>query len=346
MPVFWPGPGGGNALMVKAALNPRWSQAPIDLSALTSLAGTLNLTAPSVTYQGTTVQNLDLAASLDGGTAKVDHLKGKLFGGTLDAKASLTAAGVIAANGTLAGLDLSRAGTLTGGAASGGQANGAFNLTARGRSEAEIISTLGGTLSFTGKNINVAALSSGKSGLGLGGMVSALNQLGGALGGPKQGKGLADVDAGFAVNHGVATAQKLRAVTNVGVATGAGTVDLPAWTVDLKGAIQPANNLLTAVLKGASSQTVNVPFTVSGALDTPRIKVDTSVLGAGGLQVPGLDKLLKKKGVGQVLEGILGGKTQQQQAPSQQQQQQQQQQPQQPQPASPADLLRGLLKKF
>lgn len=343
VPAFWRGTG-GNGLVVRAAVSSRWSKASIDLSVLNTLAAVLNLRSPRVNVQGMSLQNLDLGAVVDGGALRVARLKAAVFGGTLDATASATADGRLAAAGRLAGLDLAKAQPVTGGATSAGRANGSFDLTARGRSEAEIISSLAGNLSFTGKDVDVAALTSGQGGFGLGGLVLALNQFAGALGGPKKGEGLADVDAAFTLANGVATAQKLQAITNVGTAVGAGAIDLAAWTADLKGGIQPSPSILSLVFKTTTQKGVNVPFSVTGRLDAPRITVDTAALGTGGLAIPGVDKLLKKKGVGDVLQGILGGGQPQPQQPDQPQQQPQQQE--QPQPATPQDLIRGILRKF
>jgi uncharacterized protein involved in outer membrane biogenesis len=343
-PAAWAGPGGGNPLLSAAAVSPRWSRAPIDLAVLNALDAAVTVTSPKVTVEGAVLENADLGAAVDGGVLTVERLTGRLFGGMLTAKATATAAGQVSAAGQIAGADLSKAGQALGSVAAG-KINADFDFTARGRSEAEIISSLGGKLNFSGRDLDAEALSgSAEAGFGLGGVVLALNQLGGALGGPKQGKGLADVDAAFTISGGVATSNQLKAVTNVGVASGSGSVDLAAWTVDLSGAIQPAPNLLSAVLSITTRKGVNVPFTVTGKLDAPRIKVDTASLGTGGVPVPGLDKLLKKKGVGDVLQGILGGGQQQQPA-----------QPQAEQPAAPTeekkkvtpqDLLRGILGKF
>ena len=153
------------------------------------------------------------------------------------------------------------------------------------------------------------------------------------------------MDAAFTIAGGVATSSQLKAVTNVGVASGAGSVDLAAWTVDLSGAIQPAPNLLSAVLSITTRKGVNVPFSITGKLDAPRIKVDTASLGTSGIPVPGLDKLLKKKGVGDVLQGILGG-GQTQEPAEQQQQQQPTPQTEEKKKVTPQDLLRGILGKF
>jgi uncharacterized protein involved in outer membrane biogenesis len=352
-PAAWAGPG-GNPLIASAALSPRWSKAPIDLSALKTADIAVTVKSPKVTFEGAALESADLGAAIEGGVLTVDRLTGRLMGGNLNAQAKVTSAGQLAAFGQVTGADLSRAGKALGGGVAAGKVDTNFDFTSRGLSEAELVSNLNGKLTLSGRDLDAEALSgSAEAGFGLGGLVLALNQLGGVLGGPKQGKGLADVDAGFTVTQGVATANQLKAVTNVGVASGAGSIDLAAWTVNLTGAIQPAPNLLSAVLSITTRKGVNVPFSVTGKLDAPRIKVDTASLGTGGVPVPGLDRLLKKKGVGDVLQGILGGGQTQQQAPQQAPQQQQETQPTQPQSetqekkkVTPQDLIRGILGKF
>ncbi|MEQ8228595.1 MAG: AsmA family protein [Rhodospirillales bacterium] len=347
-PAAWAGPG-GNPLLTTAAVNARWSKAPIDLSVLNTLDVAVTVTSPKVTFDGASLENADLGAAVEGGVLTVERLTGRLFGGALTAKASATATGHLSASGQLSGADLTQAGKALGSAAATGKASADFDFTAQGRSEAEIISSLGGKLNFVGRDLDAEAISgSADAGFGLGGLMLALNQLGGALGGPKQGKGVADVDAVFTVANGVATSQQLKAVTNIGVASGAGTIDLAGWTVNLSGAIQPAPSLLSAAFSIATRKGINVPFSVTGKLDAPRIKVDTSSMGTGGIPVPGLDKLLKKKGVGDVLQGILGGGQTQQQAPSESPAQTEPApQPQeQKKPITPQDLIRGIFGKF
>ncbi len=343
-PAAWTGPGGNPLMAAVAAVSSRWSKAPIDLAVLNTMDAAVTATSPKVTFEGAVLENADLGAAVEGGVLTVERLTGRLFGGALTAKATASSAGQLSAAGQIAGADLTKAGKALGSAAAG-KINADFDVTARGRSEAEVVSSLGGKLNFSGRDLDAEALSgSAEAGFGLGGVVLALNQLGGALGGPKQGKGLADVDAAFTIANGVATSSQLKAVTNVGVASGAGSVDLAAWTVDLAGAIQPAPNLLSAVLSITTRKGVNVPFSITGQLDAPRIKVDTASLGTGGIPVPGLDKLLKKKGVGDVLQGILGGGQPQQ--PVQPKAEQPAPQTEEKKKVTPQDLLRGILGKF
>ena len=348
-PAAWTGPG-GNPMVAAAAVSPRWSKTPIDLSILNAFDAAITVTSPKVTFEGATLETADLGAALENGVLLVERLTGRLFGGALTATATASATGQLSASGQITGADLSKAGTALGGGVAAGKVTADFNFISRGRTEAEIVSALNGKLNFSGRDLDAEALSgSAEAGFGLGGVVLALNQLGGALGGPKQGKGLADVDAGFTVTDGVATSNQLKAVTNVGVASGAGSIDLAAWTVNMSGSIQPSPNLLSAVFSIATRKGINVPFSVTGKLDAPRIKVDTASLGTGGVPVPGLDKLLQKKGVGNVLQGILGGGQPQQQ---QQETPPQTQTPTQPPPVeekkkvTPQDILRGILGKF
>lgn len=317
-PVVWLNARPENAMLRRAALSSRWSRAPIDLGVLSSFDGAVTFAAPAVVYQGTAFEQADLAATLSAGTLTIDHLKGRVFGGPVEIKGRINAAGRVELDGGFTGIDASRAAAVAGTKGASGRVDGSFNLTTKGRNQAEMVSALNGSLAITGKGLDIKDMSSLGPGAGAAGMLMALNQLGGVLGGPKAGSGFADVDARFTIDRGIATPQSLKVLTNVGVATATGTVDLPAWQVDLKGGIQPAPNLLTAILSAKTKLPKNVPFAVSGALDKPNVKVETAGLAAGGVAIPGVDRLLKKKGVGSVLQGILGGgSTSPQQQPSQ-----------------------------
>ena len=118
--------------------------------------------------------------------------------------------------------------------------------------------------------------------------------------------------------------------------------------------MQLSQNFLTALISRQTNRNItqSVPFTVRGRLDKPTINLNTSKLPGGALPIPGIDKLLKKapKGVGSILQGILGGGAPQPQPspapsgnePPPPQPQQPQQQPQQVDPVQ--QLLKGLFK--
>jgi hypothetical protein len=183
------------------------------------------------------------------------------------------------------------------------------------------------------------------------GLVSAMNQLTGVFGGGGKSGGPVDISGSFAIRNGIANSQDMRIASGLGNGAAAGTIDLPRWRIDVKGNVNLGQNILTALISKGTRRNVTqtVPFAVYGNLDSPSIKLDTSKITGGGLPIPGADRLLKKlpKGIGGVLQGILGGGSTQQQStpapsgntppppPTQQQQQ----------PANPMDLLKGLFKR-
>ena len=143
------------------------------------------------------------------------------------------------------------------------------------------------------------------------GLVTALNNLSGLFGGANTSAGLVDLSGSFAFRNGIANSRDIKVVANMGNGTAAGTIDLPRWLIDVKGQIQLSQNVLNALLSKGTNRNVTqtVPFSVRGRIDKPTINLDTSKITGGGLPIPGIDRLLKKapKGVGSILQGILGG---------------------------------------
>ena len=183
-------------------------------------------------------------------------------------------------------------------------------LQTAGRSMAEMISGLSGGGSIRMSGVDVKGGATGTAMAGALGLVSAINQFAGLLGGGKKSSG-ADISGNFRIDRGIARSQDLKLTTHVGKGTAAGSIDLPRWRIDVKGQVQLEANFLTALLQSGSRTSVTqaVPFTVRGRLDKPTVNLDTSKLPGGGLPIPGIDKLLKKapKGIGSLLQGILGG---------------------------------------
>ena len=204
-----------------------------------------------------------------------------------------------------------------------------------------MVSRLNGTGSFVLEGLDVKARGQGSALAGILNLVVGLNQLGGQLGGSRKGKGLADVTGTFAIDRGIARTQDIKLLSSVGNGDAKGFVDLPRWYLDVNGQVELAKNLLTQLLRrGKQSKTI-LPFRVYGRLDKPNVKLDTSKI-KGGIPIPGLDKLIKKQpGVGKLLDQILpglGGGSSQQQQP----QTQPQTQPQQKKKIRPEDILKDL----
>ena len=332
----------------------RWSTDPIDLSGLDGINAQLALKTPSLQYERYNLQNADLSVSLGQGRASIDKLTGVLFGGAFRATAGATTTARPRIETVIAveNVNIAKATrALTGSSMASGRLALQANLNSAGGSVAGLISGLNGNGSLRLKGINVQKGKTGTMLAGALGLVSAMNQLTGVFGGGGKSGGLVDISGSFAIRNGIANSQDMRIASGLRDGAAAGTIDLPRWRIDVKGNVNLGQNILAALISKGTRRNVTqtVPFAVYGNLDSPSIKLDTSKITGGGLPIPGADRLLKKlpKGIGGVLQGILGGGSTQQQStpapsgntppppPTQQQQQ----------PANPMDLLKGLFKR-
>lgn len=336
-------------------IDPRWSRDPLDLSALKSLDADVAIKAVALIYQGYRFEDADLVAKLANGVLKAERLTGKLFGGTVDATAMVDGTGVPRIN-TAVKLQLLDVGHAVQAALGKGIASGKLgldlNLDTSGGSVAGLVSALGGNGSIGLKDVDVKKGAKGTALAGILDLVLGLNSLG-----AKKGS-LADLTGSFTMQNGVASSRDLALKSGAGNGKGIATVDLPRWHVDASGTVEVAQGLLTQLLIQKTGGPISLPFSVSGRLDGPNVKLDTASLPGKGIAIPGLDKLKKKKGVGAVLDtvlpGLLGGGQPQQQPstgstsgdggmappPSKGSQTQQQQK------VEPKDLLRGIFNQL
>lgn len=322
----------------------RWSTEPLDLAALKNFDADVKLKARALVYERYRLEEADLAARLNAGALRTERAVGKLFGGDFQGALAVDAnpsAPRVDASFALRNGDVARAvAALTGQQTASGKIALEAKLATAGASVAAMIGALGGSGSLALHQIDAKGRAEGSALAGALGLVRGLGEIGGLLSGRPGGGGAADVTAAFVVNRGVARTNDAKLVSGFGNGQAKGSVDLPRWAIDVAGEIQLAQNVLTQALDKRGRTAQPIPFTIAGALDAPTVKIDTSKM-PGGLPVPGADRLLKKKGVGDVLQGIIGG--QPDQAPPQQQQQPPQQQQQQ-QKIRPQDLLRGILR--
>lgn len=357
VPVAWPGPsatGGQNPLLRLAATAGRWPNDAIDLSVLRDFDANVSLQAPVVVYGKILIEKADIAAVIADGVLSTQRLKGVVFGGALDAGARVEAGtrNRLRTAVQLRDVDIAEATrSLTGKPNANGTMNVDFDLTSTGRSVAEFVSTLVGSGTFALQNVDVQKVAPGSAMAGVFGLITAFNQIGGGKTG-----GRAKATGSFQMTNGVAQSRDLVLTSGVGNANAAGSVNLPKWTVDVRGKMKLAETLLTQILKTKVREAgQEVAFAVQGSLDHPNIKVDTGALLGGGVPIPGANLLLNKapKGVGGLIQGILGGgastQTQPSQPPPPQTGTQTQQQPppppdtQQQKKLKPEDLLKKLL---
>jgi hypothetical protein len=352
IPASWPAPAPIRSpfTAILAAIDGRWSRAPIDLSALGLVNAGIKAKAKSVSYEAYKVDNLDLVVNAKDGVLKTERLTGSLFGGALkvDAEVKSGLAPVIRTNLSVKGLDVGRAArAVTGKEAASGGLDFVANLSTGGKSVAALVSTLAGAGSIALTRVNVKGDTKGMMLGSLFGVVDGLNKLGGALGGRK-GSSLADLTGTFKIDKGIIRSDDLKLSSNIGNGSIKGAVDLPSWQIDAAGEISMAKNLLTGLLAQRLRLPDRVPLKVKGRLDAPTVNFDTGRGGGGKAGIPGLDKLISPnkpagKILNQILPGLLGGPSSSP-APSNQQDSQQEQPPQQQPKPKPQDLIRNILR--
>ncbi len=354
-------PAAGSRARQSGVSGGRWPGEPFDLSALRNLDASVALKSKAVTSGAYRIENVDLGITLSNGVLRVEKLAGNIFGGALSAQAVVRASvrpGYEAAL-SLSGVDVGRAlKSVAGQALTTGKMGANLKLSSTGNSIDEIVSALAGGGKFNLSRLDVKGGAKGSAMSGIFDLLSGLNQLGGTLTGGKRKGGLADVSGSFSMNRGVAKFSDLRLESAMGSGRAKGSVDIYRWVIDVDGRVNLAQNLLTQFLVKKGNAPMSLPFRVSGRLDAPDVKLDTASLPGGGIQIPGvsgLRKKLDKKGLGGLVDGILGGvlggsNQQQKQSQSQQQPQSSNTPPPPPPPppsrreTNPQDLIRGLLR--
>ena len=364
--------GGGDAPAQAQPSEDGWSDAPIDLSALSLADADLKLTAANVRAGGL---KLDKAASrllLKDGALRLDLSDLGLYGGTGGGRITLGAGGAapqLASALKLTGVQLA---PLLKDAADftrlEGTGNVEVDVTTAGRSVKQMVSALGGKGAIDVRDgaiigINLAAM-----------VRNAANAFLDSSARETQKTDFAALTATYTIAKGILTNNDLALVGPLLRVTGAGTVDLPARTVNYR--VEPK---AVASLQGQGGQGdlkgIVVPVVVSGPWSNLSYKPDLSGAITGALRDPqalqqGLEGLKgggtdairgllgggggtsesgategAKSPLGGVLDKVLGG-SQTQDAPAEQAPSgtTTQEEPA-PRPASPKDLLRGILNR-
>jgi AsmA protein len=268
-----------------------WSAAPIALAGLGVVDAKLKLTANKLLYRTLATGKIAIDATLKNG--KLDATLGQiaLYGGKAKGRLVLDgAAKVPAVQMTLdakgfdglrllkdyAGLDRFE-----------GVAGATLNLSGRGRSQQELVSSLNGTASFSFANGAVR-------GIDIEAMVKDVgtNILTGWRQGPDAKTPFDALSAGFTVVNGIATTNDINFTSPVLGVSGGGLVDLPRQALNLK--VNPTLTLAAAqsidlaglavpiIVKGPWSNPKIYPD-IAGILDNPQAAYDTlrKIIGEG-----------------------------------------------------------------
>ncbi|MBT6290209.1 MAG: AsmA family protein [Rhodospirillaceae bacterium] len=316
----WPGvtarqsAGTAGIIPAQAARGGRWSRAPIDLAGLHKFGGNLAVKSDSVKFGKLRLVNADLTAALNRGTLNINKLTGLVFGGDLRLDGSVAGGpggAQLVARYTLANLDAAAAQAAFGGRQiTRGRMSASGELGAVGANQAALIASLNGRGTAALKRIGVDTSGTGRSVLsGLAGVLRSVNKLGAVLGG-RASNSLADINGAYTINNGVVAFNDLTLASDLGKGSMRGTVDLPGWRIKADGQLDLVQTLATALLLKNTRRRPSIPFSVRGALDAPRVKLETGKLPGGGIRlpIPALEKLRKKnRGAARILDKILPG---------------------------------------
>jgi uncharacterized protein involved in outer membrane biogenesis len=315
VPAAWPGPvpfaqrSGVRPVAAKSGAAGRWPRDPIDLAALRAFDADLKVKAASLVFDTYALNKAQVTATVKDGVLRAERLTGVLFGGDLNATATVTSAPVLGVDAamTLKNADVRRAlGAVAGKSAAGGWINMDLAVVSRGPSVADLVAALGGKGNLALRGLDVKGGARGTALASILQLLTAVQGLGGGLAG--KGGGLADVTGSFLIERGVARTQDLKLVSDLSNGAARGSVDLANWTLDVEGQLTMAQNLLTRLLASKVRIPQQVPFKVKGALDAPKVTLLRGSTGGapqGGTGIKPLDKLLEKKGLGGVLDKII-----------------------------------------
>ncbi|MGB3408290.1 MAG: AsmA family protein [Jannaschia sp.] len=260
------GQGGETALVTETG----WGREAIDVSGLFAADARITLVSGPITLGDATLDSLSLAATLSEGRAVVTLQPLVAYGGTVTGDIVVNGRGGLSTRATLdlAGLQMqpflaefADYDRLV------GEANVTLDLLGVGSTTQALVESLDGTLSFDiGKGEIL--------GLDIAGMIRTLDT---SFRGDGQKTVFDRVAASWTVADGVARGDDLALDAPLLVATGAGTVDLGAQTLEYR--------LLSTLRRNADSDGITIPVLISGPWASPRIRPDLEYLARQRLDV-------------------------------------------------------------
>ena len=268
-----------------------WSSALISFAGLGAIDGKLKLTANNLVYRDLKTGKIVIDAAVKNGRLDAALSQISLYGGTAQGRLILDGASKVPAlQMTLDakgfdGLRLLK--DYAGLERFEGTAGATLNLSAIGRSQLELVSSLKGTGAFSFTNgairgIDIEAMVKGV----------AANILTGWRQGPDAKTPFDGLSASFTVNNGIAATNSLNFTSPVMQVKGGGVIDLPRQTLNLR--VSPTLTLAQA--QGLDLAGLAVPIIIKGPWANPKIYPDI----AGILENPqaAYDTLRKLVGEG------------------------------------------------
>jgi len=306
--------------MAKAnSVHARWSKEVFDLGILNQIEADIDLLADGIKFGDYRLDQADIHAGVKNGTMTADRIRGNLFSGSINGTAQVRTDGqpTLKSEFSLSALNVSQAvKAMSGKMLANGQLGANFGFKATGFSPADLVGSLSGKGDMRIVGLDVKKDGSGTALAGVIGLVSAMNKFALPIGNRGSGKGLADVGLKFDLSQGAAAVRDFTLTSQMGSGQGAGTVDLAKWTIDFSGKMKMEANLVTALLSKGRLEIQEIPFSLKGALDKPKVNFAAPTAGTGsgtGQAAPKISPLQQM--MQQVLPGVLP--SQKRQPPSQ-----------------------------
>jgi len=285
--------GGGGAAPPSSQLPPgqHWSKEPFDFSPLKLSDAEVKLTSAAISYGKYRVEKPDLTLSLKNGVLDIHDLKGTMLQGPFDLKAQLdtTATPKLSGDVTISKADIHEALFSAGNIdVASGKLDFGMKTAGAGASPFDLVSSLAGngtmqvadgvvqgfdlkTISDRLKSLNSAMDFLAAFGTSMSGGQTKFTKLAGT----------------FTIDKGVVRTNDVDLQADAGAGKITGAIDLPAWTVDMRGDFTLTDH----------PKVPGFGMRVTGPLDSPERKLDTK----------DLEAYLVQRGVGSLLKKVLPG---------------------------------------
>lgn len=293
------GPAGGGS-------DDGWSNEPIDLSGLKAADADISLSTKELLVKDIKIGESALDLKLDNGVLNVDLDKLALYKGAGSGALTLDGSGHMPQMDAAFSIAGVQAEPLLTDAAGFSRLDGltalSFAVNGTGRSQREIVGTLGGKgeVKFTNgaiKGVNLAQLVR---------TVLTAPATGWQSGG-SQDTDFSELGGTFTIARGILTNSDLKMLSPLVRLAGSGTVDLPNRTLNYR--LEPK---LAATLQGqggGDAKGLEVPVIIEGPWARPRFRPDLASMIQNREQTIETIKNLKGEGGKELLKGLLGGQT-------------------------------------
>ncbi len=221
----------------------RWSKEPMDLSALEQYEGQFDVAIPRLTRSTLTLENVRVHALLQNNALSISPLTAGIYGGDLDARTSISSKGAITLKTTLNNAQLnSIAPSESKLKVVAGVLNASTDLKTTGLSVYDLVSHLDGPVSIRTRNGRI-------SGFDLDALIDRLSNLNGPeaflnLFNTYMAKGSTafnTYNGDVVFTQGVGKIQNMTLATNRAQGSATGSINLPAYTMDINAKLQITN---------------------------------------------------------------------------------------------------------